>query len=141
MSCDGSCTSASTSASTITQIVCWHCFHASRGAIPHVVRRIDEYATPFLCHETFSATCEEGASVQTLDFLFAHVAPVWKKAVQAATRGGHMHVFRWMTERQDGRGPWKADFDEVLRTAAEQGHLELVQWLYPRGMDYQLVVD
>jgi len=52
-----------------------------------------------------------------------------------------MHVFRWMTERQDGRGPWKADFDEVLRTAAEQGHLELVQWLYPRGRDYQLVVD
>jgi hypothetical protein len=101
-----------------------------------VVRRIDNYAMPFLCHETFTAACEEGASIRSLDFLFAHVAPVWKKAVQAATRGGHMHVFRWMTERRDGRGPWKANFDGVLEIAAAHGHLELVQWLYAPGMDW-----
>jgi hypothetical protein len=58
MSSDASCRSAS----TITQLVCRYGIPASRGAIPHVLRRIDEYVTPFLCHETFTAACEAGAS-------------------------------------------------------------------------------
>jgi hypothetical protein len=58
------------------------------------VRCIDEYAMPFLCHETFTAACKEGASIRTLDFLLEHVAPVWEDGVWAATQGGHVHVLR-----------------------------------------------
>jgi len=70
-------------------LVCRSCILASRGAILHVLRRVDEFVTPFLCHETFTAACEEEASVHTLAF---HVAPAWKQAVQAATRG-HLTYF------------------------------------------------
>jgi hypothetical protein len=134
---DGSCRSINTK----THLVCRFCIPASRDAIPHVERRIDEFLTPFLCHKTFTAACEEGASIHTLDFLLERVAPVWKEAVRGATRGGHMHVFRWMTERQDGRVPWKDDFAEVLEIAAAHGHLELVQWLCTRGIDYHTLAD
>ncbi|KAF1793970.1 hypothetical protein GQ600_7432 [Phytophthora cactorum] len=108
---------------TIARLVVEQCLPANENALPHVVRSIDAYLTPLLCHEIFTAACEGGASRCILDFLLQRTTPVWKEAAHAAVRGGHLDVIRWMTELQDGRGPWRADFDDGLQTAATQGHL------------------
>ncbi|KAG2787062.1 hypothetical protein Pcac1_g3817 [Phytophthora cactorum] len=114
---------------TIARLVVEQCLPANENALPHVVRSIDAYLTPLLCHEIFTAACEGGASRCILDFLLQRTTPVWKEAAHAAVRGGHLDVIRWMTELQDGRGPWRADFDDGLQTAATQGHLAIVKWL------------
>ncbi|KAG3195485.1 hypothetical protein PC116_g9671 [Phytophthora cactorum] len=120
---------------TIARLVVEQCLPANENALPHVVRSIDAYLTPLLCHEIFTAACEGGASRCILDFLLQRTTPVWKEAAHAAVRGGHLDVIRWMTELQDGRGPWRADFDDGLQTAATQGHLAIVKWLYERGIE------
>ncbi|KAG3162560.1 hypothetical protein PI126_g5938 [Phytophthora idaei] len=120
---------------TIARLVVEQCLPANENALPHVVRSIDAYLTPLLCHEIFTAACEGGASRCILDFLLQRTTPVWKEAAHAAVRGGHLDVIRWMTELQDGRGPWRANFDDGLQTAATQGHLAIVKWLYERGIE------
>ncbi|OWZ05636.1 hypothetical protein PHMEG_00022237 [Phytophthora megakarya] len=60
----------------------------------------------------------------------------WRDAVGGPARSGHLHVLRWMVELKDGRGPWKRDFRSALEVAATHNCLDVVQWLYERGMDY-----
>ncbi|GMF26109.1 unnamed protein product [Phytophthora fragariaefolia] len=101
-----------------------------------LIRSIDEYLSGHLSHESLSAACEGGASKDILEYILGKTGPVWKGAVKAAVRGGHVHVLKWMTEREDGRGPWKADFDNALQIAASRGHLDVVKWLFERGTDW-----
>ncbi|KAE9020791.1 hypothetical protein PR003_g12234 [Phytophthora rubi] len=120
---------------TATLVVCRDRLPAAAGWLPHVMRCIDDYLAGSLSHEALTAACEAGASEHTLEYILRNTAPVWKEAVKAAGRGGHMHVLRWVTGREDGRGPWKADFDYTLELAATHGHLALVKWLFERGID------
>jgi hypothetical protein len=106
--------------------------HDHLRSLPHVARLIDEYTIESLSEQILWKVCESGASPWDLDFLLSRTAPDWEKAVASAARGGHLHVFRWMAERQDGRGPWEADFDWVVEEAARNGHLELIKWLRER---------
>ncbi|KAG6952059.1 hypothetical protein JG687_00013250, partial [Phytophthora cactorum] len=47
-------------------------------------------------------------------------------------------VLQWMTsELLDGHGPWNVDFEDVLEIAAGQGHIDIVKWLYERGIDWR----
>ncbi|GMF20911.1 unnamed protein product [Phytophthora lilii] len=70
-----------------------------------------------------------------LEIILQWTVPVWREAIEAATRGGHTHVLRWAFEREGGRGPWTADFDDALQIAATCGHLDVVKWLLERGVD------
>ncbi|ETM34471.1 hypothetical protein L914_18434 [Phytophthora nicotianae] len=40
-----------------------------------------------------------------------------------------------MEKLQVARGPWKKDFDGALEAAAIKGHLDIVKWLYERGIE------
>ncbi|KAF4128950.1 Ankyrin repeats domain-containing protein [Phytophthora infestans] len=122
----------------IARYVVKNCLPLNDDGLLHVVRSISEFLTPFLCSEVFTAACEEGASRDTLDVLLQETTPVWKEAVQAAVRGGYLHVLRWMVA-QGERGPWKDDFESALELAAAGGYLEVVQWLYERGIDRHTV--
>ncbi|GMF36963.1 unnamed protein product [Phytophthora lilii] len=72
-------------------------------------------------------------------YILQRTAPVWKEAIEAATRAGHLPVLRWATELERGRGPWKANFDNVLEVAATYGHVDIVKWLLKRGVDSYVV--
>ncbi|OWZ14288.1 hypothetical protein PHMEG_00012259 [Phytophthora megakarya] len=96
---------------------------------------IDEFLSSFLCRDIFIKACEEGVSERTLEILLRRVAPDWKEAVEAAARGGHVHVFDWMTERTDGRGPWTKDWENAVDVAASHGHLNAVKWLCNQGIE------
>ncbi|OWY94446.1 hypothetical protein PHMEG_00035822 [Phytophthora megakarya] len=109
--------------------------------LPHVSHRIDEYLTPLIYHDDFTAACKAGVSNRTLELLLQRTIPVWRDAVDAAVQGGHLHVLRWMTERQDHLGPWRDDFDSVIDIAARRGHLDIVKWLYERGVDCEKLRD
>ncbi|POM66555.1 Hypothetical protein PHPALM_17568 [Phytophthora palmivora] len=119
---------------TAPRLVLKYYLRAGGRLFPKVLRCTNEYLTPFLCHRIFTAASEEGESERILEFLLQRTTPVWKDAVCGAVRGGHLHVLRWMIDLQNG--PWKADFDNVLEIAATHGHLDVVKWLYERGMDW-----
>jgi len=53
--------------------------------------------------------------------------------VASAARGGHIHVFRWITGRVGDRGLWKDGLHDAIAIAAIYGHLELIKWLHGRG--------
>ncbi|GMF35179.1 unnamed protein product [Phytophthora lilii] len=118
-----------------TAIVCKHCLPEKGGSLPHVMQCIDEYLTPFLSEEVFTEACEKGMPTQTLAFLLQRAAPVWKEAIKAATRGGHLRILRWATELEGCRRPWRDDFDNALDVAATHGHIDVVKWLLKRGVE------
>jgi len=105
-------------------------------SLPHIARLIDEFVVESLDARVLADACELGASPVDLDFLLVRTAPDWSKVVQAAARGGHVHVFRWMRERQDLRGPWEGDFEKAVTQAARYGRLELIKWLHERGLTF-----
>ncbi|OWY98651.1 hypothetical protein PHMEG_00030533 [Phytophthora megakarya] len=109
--------------------------HSIVNSLPHVLDCIDEFLSFFLCRDIFIKACEEGVSERTLEILLRRVAPDWKEAVEAAARGGHVHVFDWMTERTDGRGPWTKDWENAVDVAASHGHLDAVKWLCNQGIE------
>jgi hypothetical protein len=78
--------------------------------------------------------CERAALPSDLELLLSRSTPDWKVVVKAAVRGGHLHVFQWIRERQDGRGPWESDFYEATSEAARYGHLDIIEWLHERGV-------
>jgi hypothetical protein len=100
-----------------------------------VARLIDEYAIEALDERVLAEACEFGASPRDLEFISSRTTPDWSEVVKAAARGGHLHVFRWMTERQDGRGPWQTDFISAFAEAACYGHLEIVKWVHVRRLN------
>jgi hypothetical protein len=102
-------------------------------SLPHVARLVDEYLVESLDEQLLAAACELGATPADLDFLLSRTFPDWKKVVTSAVRGGHLHVFRWMTERPGDRGPWEADFDDVMKEAAQYGHVGIIKWLHGQG--------
>ena len=102
--------------------------------LPHVCRLIDEYRVDSIHPQILQDACEHGASSDDLEFIRKRTAPNWMNVVEAAARGGYLHVFEWMLERQDGRCPWESDFRDVLPEAAAHGHLELMIWLCSRGI-------
>lgn len=97
--------------------------------VPHALQSVDDYLVGRLSYKVLSAACEASASELTLEYLLGKTIPDWDEAVKAAARGGHTHVLRWMTERDDGRGPWKFAFVGILQVAATHGHLDAVKWL------------
>ncbi|RMX66010.1 hypothetical protein DD238_003165 [Peronospora effusa] len=103
-------------------------------SLPHVCRLIDEYLVDSIHPQVLQDACEHGASSDDLEFIRKRTAPKWTNVVKAAARGGYLHVFEWMLERQDGCCPWEIDLRDVLAEAAAHGHLELMKWLYSRGI-------
>ncbi|CAH0491296.1 unnamed protein product [Peronospora farinosa] len=101
-------------------------------SLPHVCRLIDEYLVDSINPQVLQDACEHGASSDDLEFIRKRTAPKWTNVVKAAARGGYLHVFEWMLERQDGCCPWEVDLRDVLAEAAAHGHLELMKWLYSR---------
>jgi hypothetical protein len=99
----------------------------------HMARLIDEFLIESLDERVLAEACEFGASPSDLDFLLSRTVPDWGHAVASTTKGGHLHVFRWMTERSDSRGPWEADFICAMLMAARCGNVEVLQWLHERG--------
>ncbi|ETO58856.1 hypothetical protein F444_22767 [Phytophthora nicotianae P1976] len=120
---------------TIARLVVKNCLPVNGSSLLHVVRAIDKYLTPFLGHNVFRAACEGGASRYTLSCLLQRITPNWKKAVRAAVRGNHLDLLHWMEKLQVARGPWKKDLDGALEAAAIKGHLDIVKWLYERGIE------
>jgi len=78
--------------------------------------------------------CERGASPSDLEFVLYRTTPDWKVVVKVASKGGHLHVCRWMREHRDDRGPWQADFYEAMSEAARYGHLYIIEWLHERAL-------
>lgn len=103
-----------------------HWFLTKGCCLLYVVDSIDAYLGPQFPQKALNAACQGGAMESTLEYFLSRTTPNWKKAVRAAAQGGHLHVLLWMTNRQDGRGPWKADFDSVLEVAASRGYLNVV---------------
>ncbi|CAH0485614.1 unnamed protein product [Peronospora farinosa] len=103
-------------------------------SLPHVCRLIDEYLVDYIHPQILQDACEYGTSSDDLEFIRKRTASNWTNVVKAAARGGYLHVFEWMLERQDGLGPWVGDLKDVLAQAAAHGHLKLVKWLYSRGI-------
>jgi hypothetical protein len=114
-------------------IICARFFPEQGDSLSHVTRLIDEFLVESLDDRILRAACELGASPSDLDFLLSRSVPDWRKVVTSAARGGHVHVFRWMAEREDTRGPWEADFVDAMNEAARYGHLEVIKWLLERG--------
>jgi hypothetical protein len=114
-------------------IICARFFPEQGDSLSHVGRLIDEFLVESLDDRILRAACELGASPSDLDFLLSRSVPGWRKVVTSAARGGHVHVFRWMAEREDTRGPWEADFVDAMNEAARYGHLEIIKWLLERG--------
>ncbi|CAI5705881.1 unnamed protein product [Peronospora effusa] len=104
-------------------------------SLPHVCRLIDEYLVDSIHPQVLQGAWEHGASSDDLEFIRKRTAPNWTNVVKAAARGGYLHVFEWMLERQDGCCPWEVDLRDVLAEAAAHGHLKLMKWLYSRGID------
>ncbi|EGZ13854.1 hypothetical protein PHYSODRAFT_514134, partial [Phytophthora sojae] len=123
------------------QFVCHHWFPAQAGCLLQVVLvdSIDAYLGPLFPQKALNAACQGGTLEFTLEYFLSHTTPNWKEALRATAQGGYIHVLRWMTNRQDGRGPWKADFENLLHLtgtlklsslAVRHGHLAVVQWLH-----------
>jgi hypothetical protein len=128
------CESQSWSWRSTGAIVCARCLPGQGNSLPHVARLIDEYVVESLDERVLTAACEHGAAPRDLDFILSRSTPNWMTVVKAAAKGGHVHVFRWMRERQDDRGPWGSDFYFSIDEAARHGHLELIRWLHERGL-------
>jgi len=120
--------------STGVRICAWF-FPRHGNSLSHVARLVDEYLVDSLDDRVLRAACEFGASPVDLDFLLFRTVPDWRKVVQSAVKGGYLHVVRWVTEHQDSRRPWEADFDDAKAQAAHYGHLEIVKWLHEREID------
>jgi len=116
-------------------IICARLFPEQGNSLPHVARLIDEYVIKALDDRVLVKACKLGASPSDLDFVLSRTNPDWRKVVTSAAKGGHLHVFQWMVERQDGCGPWEPDFSYAMEEAAACGHLELIKWLHERGID------
>ncbi|KAE9303406.1 hypothetical protein PR003_g22016 [Phytophthora rubi] len=109
------------------QVICNKCLPASCGSLPHIEPLINEYLIKYDDQKLLETACERGASQQILEFILMRTMPDWRNAAVAAARGGQLHVFQWMMERQDGRGPWRSELGACFEEAAAHGHLELLK--------------
>ncbi|GMF58563.1 unnamed protein product [Phytophthora fragariaefolia] len=112
------------------QVICNKFLPDYCGSLSHVVLLIEEYLIDHLDTKILQEACERCAPPHILEFILMRTAPAWPAVVHSASKGGYVHVFQWMTEREDGRGPWGPDLKTCFEEAAAHGHLELLKWLH-----------
>ena len=116
------------------QITCTKYLPEQCSSLFEICYLIDEYLVDNIHPQILQDACEHGASSDDLEFIWKRTVPNWNEVVNAAARGGYLHVFEWMLVRQDGCCPWKRDFKYAFRVAAAHGHLEVIKWLCGRGL-------
>ncbi|EGZ13880.1 hypothetical protein PHYSODRAFT_335588 [Phytophthora sojae] len=95
---------------TATQLVIQSRLPLANGSLPHVVQLIDGFLAPSCWQAAFNAACEGGASERMLEFFLLRATPDWDEVADAAAKGGHSHVVRWVTSRVEGLDAWETYF-------------------------------
>lgn len=106
-----------------TRAVCRCCLPVHGGCLPHVEQLMNAFMSSPLNPKALHAACKAGASKRTLAMILSRTAPNWASAIYDAAQGGHLHVFRWMTEREDGRGRGEGILSVHWRLQQEVGTL------------------
>jgi len=118
---------------TSVLFLCRECLLSPGLTTPSRIERLlDAYLDSFSSRNVWQA-CRSGLSRRALDYLAAR-DPGWDNGdgiAEYATVRGFLHVLEWLGERYPGRTTWvTADGGSLMDTAAEFGHLPIVQWLH-----------
>ncbi|RLN51051.1 hypothetical protein BBJ28_00013521 [Nothophytophthora sp. Chile5] len=119
---------------TAAGIVCRECLPSHGDALSHVVALLAAFLDPLPRENQLFKACKSGYSVRVIAPLAArdpYPNPFRYNVVQAAARAGHVHILRWLSENDEGRGEWQL----ASQSAALYGRLETIQWLHENRKD------
>jgi hypothetical protein len=125
---------------TTARVVCREClFKHNVESLPHVVTRVDEFLNPFSSRKKVGRACRLGLPRRALEYAAAR-DPEWGNGqymAAAAVIRGFVHVLQWLNECYPERTSWGDGHEGSSRcgrflmdTAAEYGHLPVLQWLH-----------
>ncbi|KAL3666189.1 hypothetical protein V7S43_008977 [Phytophthora oleae] len=125
---------------TTARVVCRECLQKHNvELLPHVVTLVDEYLNPFSSRKKVGRACRLGLPTRALEYAAAR-DPDWNNGqymAAAAVIRGFVHVLQWLNECYPERTSWGDGSlgssrcgRFLLDTAAEHGHLPVMQWLH-----------
>eukprot|EP00644_Phytophthora_capsici_P014007 jgi/Phyca11/99141/e_gw1.3.440.1 len=125
---------------TTARVVCRECLQKHNvELLPHVVTLVDEYLNPFASRKKVSRACRLGLSTRALEYAAAR-DPDWDNGYYMATAAvirGFVHVLQWLNDCYPERTSWgdgslgsRRCGRFLMDTAAEYGHLPVMQWLH-----------
>ncbi|GMF57486.1 unnamed protein product [Phytophthora fragariaefolia] len=97
------------------------------------MRRLDKYLDTLSSRYTVRRACKLGFPTRALDYIAAR-DPNWGNGggiAEHAAMKGFLHVLKWVNEYFSERTSWSPRYaGSLIDTAAEFGHLPVVQWLH-----------